>query len=322
MHREGAEKKSYIHLDRIEFVITDACTGRCKHCGNGERKGHGPGIDAMAAMQAVRALARGHNIESVMTFGGEPLLYAETVCKIHAEARACGIPERQLITNGCFSRDENKINEVAEALCASGVNDILLSVDCFHQEFIPIEPVLSFARALLRHGAPRFRVHPAWVVNEENDNPYNAETKRILKRFTDMGIESSRGNNIFPNGNAQRYLAAYFDPPGEIDLSLPCGSLPYTQRLDDVRCVCINPNGDVRLCSVGVGNIYQCGAQEIVEGYDPYADSATRAVMTGGVAALLCYAKEKGVAVETSDCRSACGVCRAAMTALAAPPTR
>lgn len=34
-----------------------------------------------------------------MTFGGEPLLYPEVVCKIHKAAEEMGIPERTIITN-------------------------------------------------------------------------------------------------------------------------------------------------------------------------------------------------------------------------------
>ncbi len=34
------------------------------------------------------------------------MLYADTVYKVHAAARDCGIPRRQIITNGFFSKDE------------------------------------------------------------------------------------------------------------------------------------------------------------------------------------------------------------------------
>lgn len=44
-----------------------------------------------------------------MTFGGEPLLYPETVCKIHKAARETGIAKRSVITNGFFSRDRGRI---------------------------------------------------------------------------------------------------------------------------------------------------------------------------------------------------------------------
>ena len=307
----------YINLNRIEFVITDACSGRCKHCSNGERTGSGS-VDADTAVNAVKQLAKRYKIESVMTFGGEPLLFADTVCKIHAAARDCGIPKRQLITNGFFTKDERRIDEVAQALCESGVNDILLSVDVFHQEFIPLEPVMVFAEALLKYDAPSLRVQPVWVVDENAENLYNNETKRLLKLFNDKGIQTNEGNNIFPSGNALKHLGEYFTPPGKIDLSLPCGSMPYTERLDEVSSFGINPNGDVNLCSVTIGNIYKTDVLDIVDNYDPYTNPAWRAVLDGGVPELLRCAESHGIVVDISDCRSACGVCREVMAAIKA----
>ena len=306
----------YINLNRLEFVITDACSGQCKHCSNGERLNRSGSVDADAAVTAVKRLAEKHEIQSVMTFGGEPLLFAETVCKIHAAARDYGIPKRQIITNGFFTKDSLKIDDVAKAICVSGVNDILLSVDVFHQEFIPIDPVMQFAEALLQYIAPSLRAHPVWVVNEENDNPYNTETRRLLKLFADKGIKPSNGNNIFPSGNALKHLAEYFAPPEKLDLSTPCGSAPYTARLDEVSCISINPNGDVSLCSITIGNIYTDDVITIVDGYDPYNNPVSKSVLNGGVAQLLRYAENQGVTIDISDCRSACGVCCKVMAAM------
>jgi len=306
----------YINLNRIEFVITGTCSGRCKHCSvDNERSVSDGGINKQAALNAVKKLAEKFSIDSVMTFGGEPLLFADAVCEIHAAARDCGIPKRQLITNGYFSKDESAIKETAKFLCESGVNAILLSIDVFHQEFIPLEPVVLFAEALLKNSVPFLRVHPAWVVNENNENPYNAETKRLLKIFTDKGISVSTGNNIFPSGAALKHFGEYFPPPEEIDLSVLCGSFPYTSRLDEIDCLGINPNGDVRLCSISIGNIYKSDILEIVENYDPFKNPATKALLDGGVNALLRCAVEQGINTDISDCRSACGVCRKIMTA-------
>jgi hypothetical protein len=273
-------------------------------------------VDTDVAVNAVKQLAERYAIDSVMTFGGEPLLFADTVCKIHTTARDCGIPKRQLITNGFFTKDDRRIDEVAQALCESGVNDILLSVDVFHQEFIPLEPVMAFAEALLMYNAPSLRVQPAWVVNASADNPYNAETKRLLKLFSDKSIRTNEGNNIFPSGNALKHLGEYFTTPGKVDLSLPCGSMPYTERLDEVSSFGINPNGDVNLCSITIGNIYKTDVLDIADRYDPYSIPAWRAVLDGGVPELLRYVESQNLDVDIYDCRSACGVCRKIMTAL------
>ena len=65
------------NLNRIEFIVTMACTGRCKHCSEGDHVGYKDHIDTDAAVRAVREICDNYQIESLMTFGGEPLLYSE-----------------------------------------------------------------------------------------------------------------------------------------------------------------------------------------------------------------------------------------------------
>ena len=221
------------------------------------------------------------------------------------------------ITNGFFSKNRKQIDETAKELCAAGVNDVMLSVDVFHQETIPLDPVVWFAEALLRYNAPRLRVHPAWVVNEGNDNPYNTETKRLLKVFTDKGIKASKGNNIFPSGNALKHLGKYYPPPVKVDLAVLCGSAPYTTKLDAVDCIGITSDGGVHVCSE-IGNVYQKDILNIIDEYDPYNIPVLRKVLDGGVAELLRFAESKGVIVDINGCLSACGVCRKVRKALAA----
>ena len=59
------------NLNKIEFVVTYACTGRCKHCSEGEHTSCGERIDPQIAADAVRKIAAEYDIKTVMTFGGE-----------------------------------------------------------------------------------------------------------------------------------------------------------------------------------------------------------------------------------------------------------
>lgn len=120
------------NLHKIEFVVTNACTGRCKHCSEGDHSACGERIDPAVAAEAVRKIAAAYHIQTVMTFGGEPLLYPDAVCAIMTAAKDLNVPKRQVITNGCFAKSPEKIRAVAEQLAACGVNDLLLSVDAFH----------------------------------------------------------------------------------------------------------------------------------------------------------------------------------------------
>lgn len=243
------------NLNRIEFVVTMACTGRCKHCSQGEHK-KGESIDERVAAEAVKKIADEYKIDSVMTFGGEPLLCVDTVCAIHKAATEMGIRKRQLITNGFFSKDSDRIKEVARLLSESGVNEILLSVDAFHQETIPLSVVKEFAKAVIETGT-LIKVQPAWLVSKDNENPYNIQTKELLQEFTDMGIEENEGNIIFPAGNALKFLGEYFFGERKYEN-------PYDEDPADLRAICFSSNGDI----LG-SNVYEKDIMEILSAYKP-----------------------------------------------------
>ena len=243
------------HVNKIEFVVTDACTGRCKHCSEGEHTSCGARIDPQIAADAVRKIAAEYNVETVMAFGGEPLLHREAVYAIMEAAKETNVPRRQLITNGYFSKDPREIREVVARLFSCGVNDLLLSVDAFHQETIPLDVVKRFAAEAVTCGLP-VRLQPAWLVSASADNPYNRRTRELLDSFVSMGIAESEGNVIFPEGNALKYLAAYFKEARPEN--------PYVEDPCDVRCLSFSANGDVL-----DGNVYGKDIMEIIKHYDP-----------------------------------------------------
>lgn len=136
------------------------------------------------------------------------------------------------------------------------MNAVLLSVDAFHQETIPLDTVKVFAQAVKEAGIP-VRTHPAWLGDQGQENKYNRKTREILDVFSRMGIEPSEGNIIFPAGNALKFLKEYFDPS-----ALPVN--PYIEKEDDIHSICLEPDGTV----LG-GNIYYSDIIEILEGYAP-----------------------------------------------------
>ena len=242
------------NIDRIEFVMTYACTGKCKHCSEGNTLNRNERIDGKVAADTIKILCKNFNIKTVMTFGGEPLLCIDEVCQIHKTAKEMGIPKRQVITNGYFSKDINIIKDTAKKLSECGVNDLLLSVDAFHQESIPLDIVKVFAAEIKKNGVP-IRLNPAWLVSKEDKNPYNIITEEIIKEFEAIEIFPSDGNIIFPEGNALKYLKDYFNTD-ETYIN------PYAEDPKDIRTVSISPNGDVL-----TGNLYENSIMEIIKKY-------------------------------------------------------
>ena len=249
------KNKYTANLNKIEFVVTYACTGKCKHCSEGDHEACGERIDPQKAAEAVRAASAEFDIKTVMAFGGEPLLCTEAVYAIMTAATEAGVSKRQVITNGYFSKNAEKIRSVAHMLAACGVNDLLLSVDAFHQETIPIEIVKTFAAEAKRCGIP-VRLSPAWLVSADDDNSYNRKTREILDFFGDLNIPTGEGNVVFPEGNAKKYLAEYFAETAPEN--------PYEEDPRDIRTLSFSPNGDVL-----DGNVYKSDVLEIIKNYAP-----------------------------------------------------
>lgn len=243
------------NLHKIEFPVTYLCTGKCRHCSEADKSGFKGHIRGDAAAKLIADVSAVYDIENVLLFGGEPLLYPDDCFLIMSAAREAGVKKRCVITNGWFSKDVNFNCKTAEKLVESGCNRVLLSVDSFHQETIPLESVMIFANELERLSPGIIKLNPAWIKGKNADNPYDKKTTEIVEKFTSMGISENKGNIIFPAGNALKYLSEYFDPGKEY-------INPYEEDPMDLRTLSVGPDG-----SLLGGNIYRENIFDIFSRY-------------------------------------------------------
>ena len=300
----------FMDIKRIEFIVTFQCGGKCKHCQSGaDINKHGSHRHVLSeyAGDAVKKIASAYEVTSVMTFGGEPLYYPEVTAAIHKAATGCGIKTRQILTSGFFTNSAEKSGLVANALADAGVNNLLLSVDSFHQEHIPLEPVYQFARDIINAKIPNATLYPAWLVSKEHQNPYNAKTKELLKKFSDLPIlVDEYENQIALVGRAAKLLGAYYEQPR---LTLSAEEPHKCAEVLSVTNISIVPNGDLMVCGFVIGNIYEEDVLDIIARYNPYENKAMLAIIQGGVFELVDYAEKQGITVDAFNCYDACDLC-------------
>ena len=268
-------------------------------------------------MQIIRGVAQAYSSRSIMTFGGEPLLFPDIVCAIHEAAKENGIGKREVITNAGWPRSEAEFRMVAFKLADSGVTDIYISVDCFHQEYIPLSIVERNVQSLVDAGISRLTWNPCWVVSKEHDNPWNRRTKSILQALTYLPVAESDGNIVQPEGNALIWLRDFMPSKTPVPTG-SCGDMPYTGRLDKVSSISVEPDGSVAVCDEFViGNASQCDIVEILRSYNPYRIPEMKAILEGGVAGLAELARTKGVEAEPNGYYSICDMCKSIRRRLA-----
>jgi pyruvate-formate lyase-activating enzyme len=303
----------FVNLKRIEFVVTYRCISHCKHCqvDARQRASRPAALSPELAGRAVRELCAAYPITSVMTFGGEPLLYPETVYAAHAAARDCGIHGLGVITSAGTPCRKEDFRTVARKLAESGVNNMCISVDAFHQEYIPLEVVRQNVGELLEAGIKDLEWNVCWVISPEHDNPWNARTRQIRSALADLPVayHGDKPMRVTPMGFAPENLAEYLPPR----LRYPngrCGEIHYTGPLDEIDCVSVEPDGSLSVCfDLKIGSLHDQNAAKICEGYDPRQSPLSRIILEKGPFGLLEEAQRRGVQPDPRGYASACSMC-------------
>ena len=196
---------------------------------------------------------------------------------------------------------------MADRLADSGVNSVYISVDAFHQEFVPLEIVERNTRLLLASGIPELRWNPCWVTSRQADNPWNQRTRQVLAALAHLPIPQDEGNVLMPLGRACQQLGGYLPPRQPLPAGV-CGDLPYTDRPDAVTSLSVEPDGDITACSV-LANMARPDLLEALQAYDPYADAALKAVLEDGMEGLLRQAHSRGVEPDPRGYYNICEMC-------------
>lgn len=300
----------FLTMERIEFAVTYLCNTRCKHCYSIMGKETFPKhMSKSLAVEIVRKVGKKYSPKSIMTFGGEPLLFPEIVCAIHKEAMNAGIPCREVITNGYWSGDVKRTEIIAKNLAKSGVNKICVSVDAFHQEQIPLDIVRKTIESCLQEGIGNIVWNPCWVVSKDNDNYYNQKTKSILKELKDLPIKKLKGNIMEPDGLALVNLKEFLPLKATIPQG-KCGDMPYTDPLDSIKSICVEPDGRIAVCNnFHIGNASETDIVELIESYDPFKIPEMKAIIEDGVEGLLNWAKIRNVEPDQEGYYSICHIC-------------
>lgn len=308
---EKHQQSEFVNVERIEFIVTYRCNSHCRHCaiGSYKRRAKPFAIDDKLALNIVSGITAEYTPNSIMTFGGEPLLFHNTVCAIHGAAKLHGIVSREIITNAGWPRSEAEFREVAFRLAESGVTKIAISVDSFHQQYIPLDVVQRNVKSLKDAGIPELGWNPCWVVSREHDNPLNRRTREILSQLEHLDVPESFGNNVQPSGNALIHLREYM-PSKVSDPAGSCEDVPYAQRLDKISNISVEPDGSITVCKdLVVGNARTREINKILRSYNPYTIPEIAAILRGGMSQLIELARTQRVQPDPDGYYSVCDMC-------------
>jgi len=247
------------------------------------------------------------NLESFMVFGGEPMLFPNRAIQIFQKACQLNIPRIEMLTNGIWGKNKRKAEELAIRLKRSGLNNLGISVDAFHLQFIPLEYPTTAALASTAAGIKHVAWNVAVVESLDGENEYDKKTAEILRILEPVGIDVHI-HNIIPVGRAANSLQQYLKRES---LQGPCSGDPILENtLTNPECITIEPSGEVDICwGLTIGNAKEKSLGQIIREYDWRKHPIIKTLVEEGPLGLAKNAKIGGFHIQEGRYVNKCHMC-------------
>jgi hypothetical protein len=254
--------------------------------------------------------AKALGTEIVCITGGEPMLYPHLVEEIVSESNRLSISETWLFTNGFWANNSSRTRTITENLKKQGLTKVFLSVDDFHQRYVPIEFIKNTIDASLKSDL-EVCIDARFIGQPDEDNRYNSATRSLLESLGSLlsSIEVTRAQPLFV-GRAAESLSRYVKkkPVSEI-LDEKCPGAWPGGTLKSPLGVDVDESGFVTICpGLSIGNTYATSLREMLENYDYQERAIIAALSDNGMKGLLNLASKNGFVPEEAyiDCCHLC----------------
>ncbi|MDR3239440.1 MAG: radical SAM protein [Clostridiales bacterium] len=125
--------------------MTDKCSAACKICCFSCTPNRKKLLSKERMKEYIRQANEIGTFNTVSYSGGEAILYYGQLKECMEYAKSFGM-KSTLVSNGFWGADYDKGYEMMKGLKNAGLSDISISVDQFHQEYVPLEAVKNAIR--------------------------------------------------------------------------------------------------------------------------------------------------------------------------------
>ncbi len=291
--------------------VTDRCNARCLHCAYN----CGPDVEGkMKLADATRYVkeAVALDVQLVCISGGEPMMYPRLVEAITSECGRLAVPEVWLFTNGFWANNAPVARETIENLKSQGLKKLLLSVDAFHQEYIPLESIRNAIEASIEVDL-EVGIDARFVGDPDDKNEHNEATRSYLNSLGSLlsTIEITKAQPMYVGRAAESLakLAVGRKPLSQI-IHEKCPGVWAGGTLEAPQGVDVDEYGLVTVCpGFSIGNTLDIPLRKILEKYDYQDHVVISTLHDHGMEGLMTLASEKGFIPKEEAYVNGCHFC-------------
>ncbi len=307
-------------MPALKIHLTYQCTAQCDHCHLRAGLAPSPAIDGDLAMRVIRDLRRLSGLDQVVLLGGEPGLVPELAHRLCRESAALGIWTR-VETNTSWAVNEAAAMAFFEPLAAIRTH-IMLSVDAFHEPFVPIERVACAIRVIESLGNP-YSIEVPYLDPAKKTHWLDVRTDELLAELTRLlGHEPTgrmaRGRVYFKGRGAHKLAPLVAEGRGVP--SGVCDRVPWWSggQQNTTQLFGLDPEGYLsKECAIAIGNVKEKSVEEIVSTFDAERHPVLSTLIHKGPLGLAQEAQELGYVIK-KDYADKCHLCQEAREVLRA----
>ncbi len=289
-------------------VITNyVCTASCRHCMFGSSPSRPKDFISVDMSQKVAKTLKDAGTYSVHIGGGEPFMNFEALCSLIKALNKYNIGVDYIETNAFWFKDDAFVLDRLNTLKSLGVTSVMVSVDPFHIEFVPLERAIRLC-----------------VLLDKCDFEYFVWKEQYLRKFIALGIDRTKTytKDELCSILGEDYITA---TASEYGLGMNGKALniakdlyeyrPASEWLSDTPCRSVS---SVSHCHIDLyGNIVPPGCPGISAEAEDFIGMnfpeekypVLSRLVNGGISALYSYACEKGFVADEKGYPSRCSLC-------------
>ncbi|MBQ8186776.1 MAG: 4Fe-4S cluster-binding domain-containing protein [Clostridia bacterium] len=287
-------------------IITNyVCTAACRHCMFASSPACAKEYITAETAEKLCAVLEAAGTSSVHIGGGEPFVNFAALCTLIEAMNRHGIGVDYIETNAFWCGDEASARKKLTALKKLGVECIMISVDPFHIEYVPLERPLKLMKLLSGMDFDSFIWQERYLRRLMKLDRTKTHTKEELAAVLgkDYITDTAREYGLGMNGRALAIAGEiYENQPAEQWIT----DEPCTNLISTVHC-----HLDL------YGNVIPSGCPGLAARAEDYLTGNIPAekypvmhrLLFGGTNALYAYAKARGFTPDAAGYPTKCAFC-------------
>jgi len=270
------------------------------------------------AMTTIAELKKHNGLAYVILLGGEPGLFPEATHALATAIHRAGLGLR-VETNAAWAVDERAATSFLTPLCAVAA-DIMISVDAFHEPFVPLAHVENAIRVLDTLGG-NYVIEVSYIDFPAAQHPSDLRTNELLSELAmRLGRKPCAGiykGPVYFKGRAAHVLAPALAAGRGIPADV-CDTVPWwsngSQRT--LQLLGLDPEGYLsKECGIAIGNVKHQSIKTLVDSFNAENHPILNTLMHEGPVGLAREAAELGYVLKPSYADK-CHLCQEAREAL------